>query len=70
MNHDDAAKPVEVEPYVPASETRMPEFTLQAVLLGIVLSFIMCAANIYVGLYAGMTVSAAISASSSSVTRP
>ena len=63
VNSNDAIKPVEIEPYVPASETRMPEFTLQAVLLGIVLSFIMCAANIYVGLYAGMTVSAAIPAS-------
>ena len=36
---------------------------MQAVVLGVALSFIMCAANIYVGLYAGMTVSAAIPAS-------
>jgi len=50
------------KPYIPASKT-LPEFTVQAVLLGIILSFIMCAANIYVGLYAGMTVSAAIPAS-------
>lgn len=52
----------EVKPYIPASKT-LPEFTLQAVLLGVILSFIMCAANVYVGLYAGMTVSAAIPAS-------
>lgn len=52
----------ETKPYVPAS-SNIPEFTLQAVLLGIGLSLIMCAANIYVGLYAGMTVSAAIPAS-------
>ncbi|MHC4402124.1 MAG: OPT family oligopeptide transporter [Planctomycetota bacterium] len=51
-----------VRPYVAASKT-IPEFTLQAVLLGIILSLIMCAANVYVGLYAGMTVSAAIPAS-------
>ncbi len=51
-----------VQPYVPASKS-LPEFTLQAVLLGIVLSLIMCAANVYAGLYAGMTVSAAIPAS-------
>lgn len=50
------------KPYIPASKT-LPEFTVRAVLLGIILSFIMCAANIYVGLYAGMTVSAAIPAS-------
>jgi putative OPT family oligopeptide transporter len=52
----------EVQPYIPADRT-LAEFTLQAVLLGLVLSLIMCAANIYVGLYAGMTVSAAIPAS-------
>jgi putative OPT family oligopeptide transporter len=52
----------DIVPYVPASKS-LPEFTLQAVLLGLVLSLIMCAANIYVGLYAGMTVSAAIPAS-------
>ncbi len=52
----------EIKPYVPAS-TSLPEMTLLAVGLGIVLSVIMCAANIYVGLYAGMTVSAAIPAS-------
>jgi len=49
-------------PYVPA-EKSIPEITLQALLLGLALSFVMCAANIYVGLYAGMTVSAAIPAS-------
>ena len=45
-----------IRPYVPA-EKNLPEFTAQTVLLGLVLSLIMCAANIYVGLYAGMTVS-------------
>ncbi len=52
----------EIKPYIPASKI-LPEFTLQAVMLGIILSLIMCAANVYVGLYAGMTVSAAIPAS-------
>ena len=52
----------EIKPYIPASSL-IPEFTMQAILLGITLSFVMCAANIYVGLYAGMTVSAAIPAS-------
>ncbi len=49
-------------PYVPA-EKSLPEFTMQAVVLGLFLSLIMCAANICVGLKAGMTVSAAIPAS-------
>jgi putative OPT family oligopeptide transporter len=52
----------DLHPYVPP-ESRLPELTLQALVLGLVLSLIMCAANVYVGLYAGMTVSAAIPAS-------
>lgn len=38
------------------------EFTITAVLLGIVIGIIMTAANVYLGLYAGMTVSASIPA--------
>jgi uncharacterized oligopeptide transporter (OPT) family protein len=53
--------PGEIKPYIPASKI-IPEFTLQAVVLGLILSVLMCAANIYVGPYAGMTVSAAIPA--------
>ena len=51
-----------IKPYIEASRI-LPEFTIQALLLGVILSLVMCAANIYVGLYAGMTVSAAIPAS-------
>ncbi len=51
-----------IRPYVLASQN-IPEFTLLAVALGLVLSLVMCSANIYVGLKAGMTVSAAIPAS-------
>ena len=51
-----------IKPYISASQN-LPELTVQAVLLGLILSVIMCAANIYVGLFAGMTVSAAIPAS-------
>jgi len=51
-----------LEPYVPASKS-LPELTIQAVVLGLALSVIMCAANMYVGLKAGMTVGAAIPAS-------
>jgi putative OPT family oligopeptide transporter len=51
-----------IKPYIAASKS-LPEFTIQALILGVTLSLVMCAANIYVGLYAGMTVSAAIPAS-------
>ena len=43
--------------YVPDSST-MPEFTLRAVLLGLVLTVILGAANAYLGLRAGMTIAA------------
>jgi len=47
--------------FVPA-EKSIAEITIRSMLLGIVLSLIMAAANMYVGLYAGMTVSASIPA--------
>ncbi len=43
-----------------ASERRIPEFTVQAVILGFILSIIFNAANAYLGLKIGMTVSASI----------
>src|ERR1700678_3832850 len=43
--------------YVP-NDTTMPEFTLRAVLLGLVLTVILGAANAYLGLRAGMTIAA------------
>ncbi|HSL82451.1 MAG TPA: oligopeptide transporter, OPT family [Thermoanaerobaculia bacterium] len=49
------------EPYVPATRT-LPEITIKAVLLGIVLSAVLAGANAYLGLFAGMTVSASIPA--------
>ncbi|RLF41884.1 MAG: oligopeptide transporter, OPT family, partial [Thermoplasmata archaeon] len=45
--------------YIPADK-KMPELTLKAVLVGMILAIIMGSANAYLGLYAGMTVSAAI----------
>ncbi len=47
--------------YIPAS-TSLPELTIKAILLGIVLSVLLSAANAYLGLLAGMTVSASIPA--------
>lgn len=48
-------------PYVSA-ETTMPEFTVKAVLIGVVLSVVFGAANAYLGLRVGLTVSASIPA--------
>jgi len=45
------------QPYVPASST-MLEFSLRALLLGLVMSVVLGAANAYLGLKAGMTIAA------------
>ncbi len=45
------------EPYVPA-ETSIKEFTLRAVLLGVVMAVILGAANAYIGMVAGLTIAA------------
>jgi len=47
---------------LPTESPPPPEFTWQAVLLGVLLSVVMGAANVYLGLRAGMTVSASIPA--------
>ena len=48
-------------PYIPAS-TSLPEITFKAILLGMILSVLLGAANAYLGLFAGMTVTASIPA--------
>ena len=48
-------------PFVPET-MEMKEFTLRAVLLGLLMTIVLGAANAYLGLYAGMTVSASIPA--------
>jgi putative OPT family oligopeptide transporter len=45
------------KPYVPA-ESNMSEFTLRALILGLLMSVILGAANAYLGLRAGMTIAA------------
>ena len=47
----------EFRPYVPASSD-MPEFTMRALLLGLVMCVVLGAANAYLGLRAGMTIAA------------
>ena len=49
------------EPVVPAS-INLPEITLKGIVLAVVLSALLAAANAYLGLFAGMTVSASIPA--------
>ena len=51
----------EEKPYISA-ETKLPELTLKAILLGALLSIVLSAANAYFGLFAGLTVSASIPA--------
>ncbi len=49
------------KPYIPAS-TILPEITVKAIILGIMLSALLGAANAYMGLFLGLTVSASIPA--------
>ena len=44
-------------PYVPA-ETSMPELTVKALLLGVVMAIVLGAANAYLGMKVGLTVAA------------
>jgi putative OPT family oligopeptide transporter len=52
---------MDIKSYVPA-EKSMPEYTVKAFVIGILLAAIMGAANAYLGMFAGMTVSASIPA--------
>src|SRR5437867_4575240 len=47
------------QPYVPPDKT-LPEFTLKAIVLGVVFGLIFGASTVYLGLRAGLTVSASI----------
>jgi len=47
----------EFRPYVPA-DMKMSEFTLKAIILGLIMTVILGAANAYLGLRAGMTIAA------------
>src|ERR1041385_7246484 len=52
-----AASPPKHRPFVPET-MEMPEFTVRAVLLGLVMTVVLGAANAYLGLRAGMTIAA------------
>lgn len=49
------------KPFI-SGDTKLPEITVKAVALGIILAVILAGANAYLGLFAGMTVSASIPA--------
>ncbi len=53
--------PPNFQPYVP-EKTDMPELTIKALLLGLVMAIVLGAANAYLGLKAGMTISASFPA--------
>ena len=54
-------RPAGIQPYVPADKS-MPQFTLRAAGLGVLLAMLFGAANAYVGLKTGLTVTASIPA--------
>jgi putative OPT family oligopeptide transporter len=57
MAEDKAAAGLPYQPFVPVN-TNLKEFTLKAILLGLVMCVILGAANAYLGLKAGMTIAA------------
>ena len=57
MREPSDSKPHQNRPFVPEG-VEMKEFTLRAVLLGLVMTVILGAANAYLGLRAGMTIAA------------
>ncbi len=57
MSTPTSAEPAKYTPYVPAT-MEMKEFTLRAVIIGMVMTGILGSANAYLGLKAGMTIAA------------
>lgn len=54
-------QPVSEKPYISA-DVKLPEITVKALVLGVILAILLAGANAYLGLFAGMTVSASIPA--------
>jgi putative OPT family oligopeptide transporter len=57
MRASPPAEPQKHKPFVP-EDMKMPEFTLRAVLLGLLMTVVLGAANAYLGLRAGITIAA------------
>jgi putative OPT family oligopeptide transporter len=60
-SHQQNTQRDEFKPYIP-SDRNIPEFSVRAIILGVILAIVFGAANAYVGLKVGMTVSASIPA--------
>ena len=61
MTTPTASAPDQDQAFIPAS-THLPEITIKAVILGVLLALILAASNAYLGLKAGTTISASIPA--------
>ncbi|MDA2930208.1 oligopeptide transporter, OPT family [Acidobacteria bacterium AH-259-O06] len=57
MKDPDLVETKDFKPFVPA-ETQLPELTVKAVVLGVVMAIVLGAANAYLGMKAGLTVAA------------
>ncbi|MDA2938936.1 oligopeptide transporter, OPT family [Acidobacteria bacterium AH-259-A15] len=57
MKDPDLVETKDFKPFVPA-ETQLPELTLKAVVLGVVMAIVLGSANAYLGMKAGLTVAA------------
>jgi OPT family oligopeptide transporter len=55
-----ATPEAEFKPYIPAERSDVPEFTLKAIIIGVIFGIIFGAATVYLALKAGLTVSASI----------
>lgn len=60
-NNNHINQPLSDSPFIPATQS-LPEITIRSLLLGIVLTVVLAAANAYLGLKVGQTVSASIPA--------
>ena len=56
----DGSPKEEFQPYIPASNTSVPEFTVRAIVLGSIFGVLFGASTVYLALKAGLTVSASI----------
>lgn len=61
------SNPAKFAPPVVAAEIALTEITVKALILGIILSMLLAAANAYIGLLVGLTVSASIPAAAASM---
>ncbi|MFB6284766.1 MAG: OPT family oligopeptide transporter [Halobacteria archaeon] len=61
MTDRDRFLPDDFQPHIPADRS-LPEITVKAVILGVIINALLTAANVYLGMNAGMTITASIPA--------